>query len=67
MKRNMRTDQPRSFLREFDRSLKDRISSRIHELNKLRGWRRIVRRVQIECWAWAKTLTTKPRNGRTIE
>jgi hypothetical protein len=63
----IRADEPRSFLREFDHSLKEKISSRQNEIANLWGWRRLLRRVQIELWAWAKVLAEKSKKRRIIE
>ena len=69
MNPKIQANEPQSYIREFDRSLKEKISSRQGELANLRGWRRLLRRVRIECWAWVKTLTdkSKSKSNRTIE
>jgi hypothetical protein len=64
MNPQIRTD-PGSFIRESDRALKER--SYQSELVNLHGWRKLVRRLRIECWAWAKTLSEKSKDPRSIE
>ncbi|MGH7977703.1 MAG: hypothetical protein ACREC8_13730 [Limisphaerales bacterium] len=63
----IRADEPGSSIREFDRLLKEKIFSRQNEIANLRGWKKVLRRIQIELWAWKEALTAKSKKRHKIE
>ena len=56
---------PSKYIKEHDKILRRCLAEREHEWQSLQGIRRLLKRIEIEIWAWRKTsreLRGDPRN-----
>ena len=55
----IKSDRSKEIIQEIDAAVRERMLSRQAELAELRGFRKKLRRIKIELWAWMKVMTTK--------